>query len=200
MTYVTYAHLTPKGKIFYIGKGSEFRSTTKKNRNSKWHEIVNKFGGFKTEIMAYWNLEQEALDHEKVLIDSLRYIGIDLVNITSGGQGVSGLKHTVKTKEVLRQKSLVNGSVQRMKCLAIDPIMIEKRRLKSTGKKRSDETKLKMALAKKEISRPIVICGHSFNSIAELAKFLGLYRTTVRRWINANQLTKIEEKFNAKVY
>jgi len=197
MTYVTYAHLTPEGKIFYIGKGSEFRSTTKKNRNSKWHEIVNKFGGFKTEIMAHWNFEQEALDHEKVLIDSLRYIGVELVNITSGGQGVSGLKHTSKTKAVLRQKSLANGSTERAKALAIDPIMIEKRRLSSTGKKRSDECKLKMALAKKEIARPIVICGHRFNSISELSKHLGVYKTTLRRWINAGQIQKIESIYHA---
>jgi hypothetical protein len=197
MTYVTYAHLTPEGKIFYIGKGSEFRSTTKKNRNSKWHEIVNKFGGFKTEIMAHWNSEQEALDHERVLIDSLKYIGVDLVNITLGGQGVSGFKHTSETKKILRQKSLINGSSERAKALAIDPIMIEKRRLSSTGKKRSKESKLKMALAKKEISRPVVVCGHRFNSISELSKYLGVYKTTLRRWINAGQIQKIESIYHA---
>ena len=199
MKFCTYAHYTPAGSLFYIGKGSEFRSTTKKNRNKKWHEVVHKAGGFKAVILAKWNLEKEALDHEKFLIDTFRAMGHGIVNITSGGQGVSGLKHNEKIKKSLSEISLVNGSVERCKAMAIDPIMIEKRRASAIGKKRTLESKKKMAEAKQYKSRSIQVCGQSFASLAEFARLVGAYRTTVRRWINDGQWCKLEEVYRAKI-
>jgi hypothetical protein len=185
--------------MFYIGKGSEFRSSTTKNRNKNWHDVVEKEGGFKSEILAKWESEQEALDHEKFLIETFRGIGVNLVNITSGGQGVSGLKHSDDTKSILKEKSLMNGSVDRCKAMAIDPIMIEKRRLSATGKKRTEASKLRMAMAKQYKARPLIVCGKSFSSIAELARFLGMYKTTLRRWIDSGNMNKVEELVNAKI-
>ena len=199
MQFCTYAHYTPAGNLFYIGKGSEFRSTTKKNRNKKWHEVVRTAGGFETVILAKWSLEQEALDHEKFLIETLRMMNHKLVNITSGGQGVSGLKHTEQIKKSLSEISLVNGSVERCKAMAIDPILIEKRRASATGKKRTLESKQKMAEAKQYKSRPLEVCGQSFPSLAEFARLVGAHRTTIRRWFNDGQLCKLEEVYRAKI-
>lgn len=197
--HTTYAHYTPSGHLFYIGKGSEFRSSTKKNRNKKWHDVVHSEGGFKVEILARWETEKEALDHEKFLIETFRMMGHKLVNITSGGQGVHGLKHSDETKKILSTKSLLNGAVARCKDMAIDPIMIEKRRSSATGKKRTEESKLKMAKAKLYKSRNVEVRGNSYDSIAALAKFLGMYKTTIRRWIDAGLMTKVEEAYDAKV-
>lgn len=199
MNFTTYAHYTPSGQLFYIGKGSEFRSTTTKNRNKKWHEVVNQAGGFKSEILAKWDTEKEALDHERFLIETFRLMGHKIVNITSGGQGVFGLKHSEQTRKILKEKSLANGAVDRCKWLAIDPITIEKRRQATTGKKRTEESKQKMAQAKAYKSRKIEVCGMCFDSISSLAKFLGKYKTTVRRWIDANQMNKVLEAYDAKV-
>jgi hypothetical protein len=199
MQFCTYAHYTPSGALFYIGKGSEFRSTTKKNRNKKWHEVVSKSGGFKPVILAKWSLEQEALDHEKFLIETFRMMGHGIVNITSGGQGVSGLKHTEQIKKSLSEISLANGSVERCKAMATDPIMIEKRRASATGKKRTDEAKKRMADAKQKFARSITVCGKSFSSVSEFAKFAGQYRTTVRRWVNEGKWHKLEEVYRAKI-
>jgi hypothetical protein len=199
MQFCTYAHYTPEGNLFYIGKGSEFRSTTKKNRNKNWHEVVRKAGGFKAAILAKWSSEQEALDHEKFLIETFRMMGHNIVNITSGGQGVSGLKHTEQTKSSLSEISLANGSVERCKAMATDPAMIEKRRTATTGKKRNDEAKVKMAKAKEHKSRSLQVCGQSFSSLAEFARMVGAYRTTVRRWVNDGQWCKLEEVYRAKI-
>lgn len=199
MQFCTYAHYTPSGRLFYIGKGSEFRSTTRKNRNEKWHDVVSSEGGFKAEILSRWASEQEALDHEKFLIETFRMMGHDIANITSGGQGVSGFKHSHETKESLRKISLVNGSVDRCKILARDPAMIEKRRKATTGKKRTDEAKAKMANAKLHKARKIEVRDQSFDSISALAKFLGMHKTTIRRWVDDGQMNKVEEAYDAKV-
>lgn len=199
MSHVTYAHYTPSGRLFYIGKGTEFRSSTTKNRNNNWHSIVESEGGFKTEILARWNSDVEALEHEKFLIETFRMMGVILVNITAGGQGVSGLKHSDETKKVLSDKSLSNGSVERCKLMAVDPIMIEKRRQLTTGKKRTQESKAKMALAKAYKSRSIIIKDKSFASLSELAKFLECYKTSVRRWVDSGNIKKLEELYDAKI-
>ena len=199
MQFCTYAHYTPSGALFYIGKGSEFRSTTKKNRNKKWHEVVSKAGGFKAVILAKWYSEKEALDHEKFLIETFRMMGHSIVNITSGGQGVSGLKHTDQIKKSLSEISLTNGSVERCKAMAIDPIMIEKRRASAIGKKRTLESKQKMAEAKQYKLRSIEVCGQSFPSLTEFARLVGAYSTTIRRWVNDGKLCKLEEVYRAKI-
>ena len=199
MQYLTYAHYKPNNEVFYIGKGSEFRASTTKNRNKQWHDVVAECGGFKTEILGRWETEAEALDHERFLIDCFRSIKAPLVNITSGVQGVHGLRHSDATKTVLRQKSLNNGSVERCIQMANDPAMIQKRRAATIGKKRTEESKAKMAKAKFYKSRKIVVCEQNFESISALAKFLGLYRTTVRRWIDAGQMIKIEDAYHAKI-
>lgn len=198
-TFCTYAHYTPSGSMFYIGKGTEFRSCSKKNRNKNWHNIVQKNGGFKSQILAYWPTEEDALSHEMLLIDSIRSMGINLANITSGGQGVHGLKHTDKTKNILRLKSLSNGSVERCKAMAVDPDMIAKRKESATGKTRSDESKKKMALAKQYKAIPITVCNQNFLSLSEFSKFVGRYETTIRRWKDANQWHKLEEAYRAKI-
>lgn len=95
MAFFTYAHQTADtGKIFYIGKGSrKDRQIAKTGRNKHWHNIVKKHG-FIAEILAYWNTEQEAFDHEKLLIASFRDMGYSLANYTNGGEGSSGIKIT----------------------------------------------------------------------------------------------------------
>jgi crotonobetainyl-CoA:carnitine CoA-transferase CaiB-like acyl-CoA transferase len=57
--------------------------------------------------------------------------------------------------------------------------------------------KQRMADAKKEIARPIAVCGTEFQSIAEFAKATDNYRTTVRRWVNSGNWLKLEEAYRA---
>jgi hypothetical protein len=199
MQFYTYAHYKPNGEIFYIGKGQHGRAFRSHGRNPHWKSIVQKHGSFKVEILARWKLESEAHEHEVFLIDTFKKMDVNLANITLGGEGVSGLLHCGETKTILRDKSLSNGSVERCKAMAVDPIMIEKRRASATGKKRTDESKTKMAEAKKYKSRPIEVCGKPFESISALAKFLGMYKTTIRRWIDDGQIEKVEEAYRANV-
>jgi hypothetical protein len=78
------------GEIFYIGIGKDkYRVSKKTNRNSHWHNIVNKYGYTKKIIFSElsWG---EAIEKEIELIKKYgrRDIGTGcLVNMTKGGEG-----------------------------------------------------------------------------------------------------------------
>jgi len=59
-------------------------------RNSHWQNIVNKYGRPHVELLARWDTETEALDHEKLLISCFRDMGYKLANKAEGGTGASG--------------------------------------------------------------------------------------------------------------
>jgi hypothetical protein len=102
MKWLVYAHYRlDTGECFYIGKGTEKRAKAKDGRNPIWKRIESK-ASRKVVIIEYFELEQDALDFEIDLIAKYS----PKANITAGGEGVSGLKHTEETKEKCRQASL----------------------------------------------------------------------------------------------
>lgn len=82
------------GRIFYVGKGCHYRHSTTNGRNKYWHRVARKHGW-------YWEILHSSLPEccahsiEKMLISALKPM---LVNVTDGGEGVSGLKHTAAAK------------------------------------------------------------------------------------------------------
>lgn len=95
MEFYTYCHIRKDtGKIFYIGKGSKNRYKDKNHRSKWWKNISNKTE-IECVILAHWNTEQEAFDHEKFLISCVP----DLCNLTDGGEGVSGFKRSKESRE-----------------------------------------------------------------------------------------------------
>ena len=105
MKYYTYAHFTADTKkIFYIGKGSHRRAWQATSRNKYWKHKVAKHGRT-VEILAEWNTEAEAFEHEKFLIGCFES---QLVNLTDGGEGTSGRKqgNEEKQKRALKLKGI----------------------------------------------------------------------------------------------
>jgi hypothetical protein len=99
--YYVYHHIRlDENSIFYVGKGKEYRHTETSNRNNYWHNVVNK-AKFKSEIIFDKLDEELALLIEVELIDKYRKLGYKLVNLTDGGEGVSGYRHTDDTKKLL---------------------------------------------------------------------------------------------------
>ena len=132
--HYTYLHLTKDtNKIFYIGKGSGNRAFSDNRRNKYWKNIVAKHG-FNADILAYWDSEQDALEHEKVLIACFKDMGYKLANLTDGGQGSSGLKQLDETKQ--KRSNALKGRKR--------PEIVEKMRVIKTGFKHSEQTKEKM--------------------------------------------------------
>jgi hypothetical protein len=104
--FYTYAHYTPEGRLFYIGKGQKGRAYSFSQRGSHWKNIVAKYGKPDVQILANWKTEAEALDHEVLLIGCFKDLGHNLVNKTSGGEGTSGYKFTAKQIENNRKAHL----------------------------------------------------------------------------------------------
>ena len=102
-THYTYAHSKLDGTIFYIGKGIGRRAYSK-NRNDYWKRIVAKYG-YEVQIFAYWDTEEEALYHEVLLISCMKDMKIELCNLTDGGEGATGYKHTNEHKTKLKGNS-----------------------------------------------------------------------------------------------
>ena len=101
MAYV-YKHIRlDTNQIFYIGVGkTDKRPYSKVYRNKYWHNVVNKAGYF-VEIILNDLTWDEALQKERELIK--KYGRLDnktgvLVNMTDGGDGVNGYKHTEEWK------------------------------------------------------------------------------------------------------
>jgi hypothetical protein len=84
--YYVYQHRRLKDNtIFYIGMGHNGRSSSEKNRNRWWNNIVKKDKGFNVEIIKENLTKLQADELEKKVISE---IGLgSLTNITSGGDG-----------------------------------------------------------------------------------------------------------------
>lgn len=87
MFYV-YEHIRPDtNKVFYVGKGSGYRSGITQHRNNYWKNIVAKAGGFSVRKIAE-NIDEElAFFIEQERIDQLKKLGIKISNLTEGGEG-----------------------------------------------------------------------------------------------------------------
>ena len=136
--FYTYAHINPTtNKIFYIGKGSQYRHLATAKRNPHWQNIVNKYG-LRAEILTYWKTSEEALSHEKLLIASFNDMGYVLANKTSGGEDCH-LSEETRKKISLSQigKKRSEEAKKRMSEAAL-------RRIYKTGWKHSEETKKKI--------------------------------------------------------
>lgn len=97
--YYTYAHYTPYGRLFYIGKGSSIqRSHYLLGRNDYWNKVVSKYGNPIVKILGEWDLEADALLYEKLLISTFRFLGFKLCNLTDGGEGTSGYKQSLEQR------------------------------------------------------------------------------------------------------
>ena len=111
--FYTYAYLREDGTPYYIGKGSGMRAFRHhKGRKKNFTPPADRILFLKTDLT-----EQEALDHETYLIFVYgrkdKGTGI-LTNLTDGGEGVSGLKHSIITRnkiKVKRQKQIFTSDV-----------------------------------------------------------------------------------------
>ena len=94
--FCVYLHLRKNDdKILYVGKGKLARSKKITGRNIHWQRVVNKYG-FYIKILKDNLAEQDAFDLE---IKTIAEIGIkNLTNITLGGEGLSGHKHSLASK------------------------------------------------------------------------------------------------------
>jgi hypothetical protein len=150
MVYNTcvYLHKKPNGEVFYVGIGNIKRPFWKFRDNPHWNNVIKKHPDYKIEIISQ-NLDwQTACELEKKLISEYKrkIDGGNLCNITLGGDGAKGLKHSEETKQILKELSTGNKN-----CVGYKHSEETKKnmRLSHIGHIISEEAKLKMSLAQK---------------------------------------------------
>lgn len=192
MHFCTYAHHKPDGAMFYIGKGSIKRAHSSVGRNVMWKRTVKKHGGFSVEILAQWESEQEAFDHEIFLIETLRGIDIPLTNIAIGGMGSVGLRHTDEHKafmaQMMRERNpMANPNIRAKQIAALKlamkrPDVRAKQSASRMGMQFSDSHKA--SLRKCHPTRPCVVNGVEYTSLMEASRILNIRHGTLHRWLS----------------
>jgi hypothetical protein len=100
--YYVYQHKTADtNSIFYIGKGKGNRAFTKSNRSDYWKKVVAKHG-LQVEFVVKDVDEELAFLVEAECIDQNKKCGIKLINMTDGGEGASGYKHTENHRQKMK--------------------------------------------------------------------------------------------------
>ena len=140
--YVYTHHRATDGAIFYVGKGTRGRAYKTHGRNLHWKRVVAKHGYYVT-IVADGLTESDALSKEIALIAELGKT--ILCNMTDGGEGMSGHKHSIETK---RKQSDSAKQVVRSEA------RLTKLKLINVGRTASSATKLKMSDARKGYAHP----------------------------------------------
>ena len=114
-TSYVYTHdkLLPSGLWvpFYVGKGVGKRAFDYKGR-SDWHKKVS--SKYETRV-TFWNQDlsdDSAIAKEVELIAFLKSEGIELVNLTEGGEGTLGYRHS--DKEKIRRSAANSGHLNPM--------------------------------------------------------------------------------------
>ena len=138
--YYVYEHRkADTGEVFYIGKGTGRRAYRKDKRSQYWKNIEAKHG--RTVHMIAENIDEElALLIEVEAIDSARKHGVTLCNMTDGGEGSSGYKHSLeslsKISKALKGREVTEENKAKLSELLKSgnhPVMSEETRAKNKG-------------------------------------------------------------------
>lgn len=143
--FYVYKHTWENTNYIYIGKGKKDRYKTTSKRNVFWKNITAKYGTPLMEIITDSLAENEAFDIEIKTIKSLENTDFILVNLTNGGEGISGYSHTEETKKKIGMFLKTRPVSEKQREVA------RQRMIKNNGDYRrgvthTEETKKKMSL------------------------------------------------------
>lgn len=166
--FYVYRHIRlDTGLPFYIGKGSGNRANNMAKR-SKHHQNIVKKHGVRVEIILKYLTEEEAFCKEKYFIKlyGRKDLGVGyLVNMTDGGEGISGFRYTVEERAKISSRQIGKKTSDKTK------VKMSKAQM---GKKLSDKHKIKIS---KAICRKIINCRNeifdSLNTAAEAFNLSG---------------------------
>lgn len=142
------------GKVFYVGKGTGDRvnqHVRAAKRGCQYHvhrkiRKIESYGGqIFPKVVFESGVEQDALVEEMRLIEF--YGRENLTNLTDGGEGSSGYKHTAEVKEKLRQAKI--GKKLSEESIALRQMTRKSRNIPAwnKGKRMSEEFRKKVSAA-----------------------------------------------------
>lgn len=172
--FYIYEHIrADTNKTFYVGKGSGNRVKSKQGRNAYWQRTVNKAGGYNTRIILRTMDEELAYLAEAERIDQCRKLGARLVNLTDGGEGMTGHKHTEEARRKISEKQ--RGQIRPNVSAALKGVPKSESHKKNLslsriGKKASAEARGKMSNTRKGRPSPMEGKKHSEETKKKIAK------------------------------
>ena len=101
--FYVYVHRFSNGTL-YVGKGFKRRSMQFYGRSTYWNRVRAKHGNPIVRVILKDLTEKESFGLEIAVIKRLKEKGKTLCNLTSGGEGVTGMKRTRKSKEEYSKK------------------------------------------------------------------------------------------------
>jgi hypothetical protein len=214
--YYIYEHWrSDTGQCFYVGKGKNNRAYDLYHRKAYHKNTINYLlsNGFSVDVKIIDSelSEEESLLKEIELIAKWKSAGVKLANLTDGGDGVSGYKHTLETKEILKEKRKLQKTTPCSEETKekIRKALIGKKKGKNPahsermkGKKKSEETKIKISIAltgskrtdeqKKRISETLI--GRFVSEETRLKLSLShtgkIIPESIRAYMNADKIGK----------
>ena len=189
-----------KMEPFYIGKGSSNRYLDLSKRNEYFKMILQKTKVL-VSILHDGLTEEQAFGIEAWYIHEYKYVyGYNLCNVSDGGDGVSGVKRSLETREKISKAN----KGKRLGCKLSEETK-RKMSISRTGQKRSEETKAKMSLAStgrvmprgsdSKLSKEVVCIntGEVFGSMVEAAKKLGILDRSISQCCRGEQKSIISK-------
>lgn len=214
MNSYVYTLIDPRNHLpFYVGKGSGERCNAHvveakyyvKRKSLKLNKIrkLMRLGMEPIVVKVEENVsDKQALDLECLLIAEMRDLGFALTNMTDGGDGAKGYKHTEEYKQMMSQRfkgRIITEEHRQKMCKPKSEqgrANIAKARLTSTyrpseetkrktsealkgrpstmkGRNHTDEAKAKMSAQRKGIPKPKVECPYCKQQVAV---------NTAKRW------------------
>ena len=160
--FCVYEHWRPDtGACFYVGKGliKRVRSTIRREneRHCRIREKLKKLGlSVEVRVVASGLSEWESFELERLRIFEYRNLGVDLANMTEGGEGASGSKHSEETKA--RISKALSG-IPKPHLIGKKHSAEHKSKISAAmvGHKVSEETRLRISAAQKGKTRPELI-------------------------------------------
>lgn len=210
-TYIYTLRREDSTEIRYVGKTSNLSRryaqhiapSSYKNKKSTWLKnwiLKAKKDGVKVIIEELEVVNSNGSDEEKYWISQLKYWGFKLINLTEGGEGLSGYRHSEEAKIKLSKfrtgKKHSEETIQKLKQSHIGNFLSESTRMKISkahkGKKLSEDVKLKRY-------RVPVICIEDnirFEYVSDAAKYYGVPVSSI-----SNQLSGLSKKLrNGKTF
>lgn len=206
--HYVYEHVRPDtNEAYYVGKGKKKRAYVMSGKNV-WHtRITNKLKDMGlsplVRIIKDGLTEKEALSFEKDVIRLYRALGVNLTNMTEGGEGISNPSTEVREKMSLSSRSRWLDSNFRerhssaVKAAFARPEVRERLSLAGRGRPHSEETKAKLSKANKGRKIP----GNSERFAGEGNPFWGKHHApeTIKRISEKRLGTSASEDTKAKM-
>ena len=191
--YKVYVHISPNGKRYYGITKQEpkkrWQNGKKYGNNDHFTNAINYYGwdNFKHIVIARGLTEEEAKWLEIELIREFDTTNRDKgYNITKGGEGTNGYKHTEETRKNI-------GKIHKGKTLSEETRKKLSEAMK--GKTLSEETRKKLSESHKGKNNPsakriyCVELDMYFDTVTEASEYVGCHRSNISSVLIGNRKT-----------